>query len=191
MNKAYKVPEGNALVLRTCNAKLQGYGRFQWPTAGPVKCNDWNATPECGNGLHGLLWGVGGNYLSWKSDAVWLVVEVELSQCVTIGGDKVKFPCGNVVHCGTRQSATQFMAQYAPLDTAIVGRVAFLGDNASITAGDNASITAGDIASITVGIGASIKAGIGASIKAGWHASITAGRGALIDAFQPALIDAP
>ena len=47
------------LVLRTCAADMTSYGGFKWPKSGPVKCDDWKPRAECGNGLHGLLWGVG------------------------------------------------------------------------------------------------------------------------------------
>lgn len=71
------------LVLRTCAADMTSYGGFKWPESGPVKCSDWSPRAECGNGLHGLLWGVGdGSLVSWAEDAKWLVVEVPTDSVV-------------------------------------------------------------------------------------------------------------
>ena len=46
-----------ALILRTCNSDLTSYNGFQWPESGFVEAPDWDKTPQCGNGLHGLLQG--------------------------------------------------------------------------------------------------------------------------------------
>ena len=47
------------LILRTCNKDMTTYGGFKWPTSGEVVAPDWKPNAECGNGLHGLLWGEG------------------------------------------------------------------------------------------------------------------------------------
>jgi len=86
-----------ALVLRTCDKNMQGYGGFQWPTSGEVSAPDWKSKVVCGNGLHGLLWGNGSSAnLSRERDAKWLVCEVDPTTCVDLDG-KVKFPRCNVV----------------------------------------------------------------------------------------------
>ncbi len=100
------------LVIRTVDKNLQslggpeGKGRgFQWPSTGPVACSDWDPKPECGNGLHGLLWGEGDwSLLSYADDAVWLLVEVLKTDIVSLG-QKVKFPKGEVVFSGGRADA--------------------------------------------------------------------------------------
>ncbi|MEO7327295.1 MAG: hypothetical protein ABI193_01870, partial [Minicystis sp.] len=90
------------LVLRTCAADMSSHGGFRWPESGEVSAPDWKPKAECGHGLHGLVWGEGnGQLLSWERDAKWLVVEVEARAIVDLDG-KGKFPCGTVVHCGTR-----------------------------------------------------------------------------------------
>ncbi len=96
-----------AYMLRTVSADMSSYkGSFIWPESGSVKCSDWNDRPECGGGLHGLLWGEGdGSLLDWSDDARWLVVEVDPASVVNIG-DKVKVPSGKVVYCGDRKGAT-------------------------------------------------------------------------------------
>src|SRR6185312_7393887 len=95
-----------ALVLRTCQADLTSHNGFKWPASGSVECPDWDPKPECGHGLHGLLWGRGNwSYLSSGADAIWQVVEVDEKSCVPIDGDKVKFPKGNVIFSGRMAEA--------------------------------------------------------------------------------------
>src|SRR5690348_2206923 len=100
-----------ALVIRTCNADMTSHGGFKWPTQGHVECPDWDPTPQCGHGLHGLLDGIGDySLLSQAYDAKWLVVQVERSECVGIS-EKVKFPRGEVVYCGFMAGAMGMIAQ--------------------------------------------------------------------------------
>ncbi len=87
-------------VLRTCAADMTAHSGFKWPESGPVECADWDPTPECGNGLHGLLWGDGDwSLLNDDGKRKWLIVEVAADAIVSLGS-KVKFPRGNVVFCG-------------------------------------------------------------------------------------------
>jgi hypothetical protein len=138
------------LVLRTCAADLTSHGGFQWPADGPVSAPDWKPNAECGNGLHGLLWGEGaGSLLSWDPTAKWLVVEVQADLVIDLGG-KVKFPHGVVLHCGTRESATAFLGARAP-GRAIAGGTATAGYRGTATAGDSGTATAGDRGTATAG----------------------------------------
>ena len=103
------LPSEKVLVLRTCTKEMTGTHdagkQFTWPESGPVECTDWKPTAECGNGLHGLLWGDGEwNLLSKDPEAKWLVVEVDSRVIVDLGG-KVKFPRGEVVYCGNQAQA--------------------------------------------------------------------------------------
>lgn len=109
-----------ALCLRTCDKSLRSHGGFRWPKKGPVKCDDWDQKPECGHGLHGLLWGVGdAGYLDGSKDAHWLVVKVRAEDVVDIQ-NKVKFPRGRVVFCGTRDRAVAYIQQRAPKGSNVV-----------------------------------------------------------------------
>ena len=127
------------LVLRTCNADMTSTNGFRWPESGPVEAPDWNPAPQCGGGLHGLLWGEGdGSLLSWTPDARWLVVEVPAGTTVDLGG-KVKFPRGVVVYCGDRFGATAYLSFRAP-GRAIVGGTATAGYRGTATAGDEGTI---------------------------------------------------
>lgn len=57
----YTLPGDHVLVVRCCASDLTAHGGFKWPESGPVEAPDWIKNNECGNGLHGWLWGVG-NY---------------------------------------------------------------------------------------------------------------------------------
>ena len=96
-------------VLRTVNQDMTSHGGFKYPESGHVKCDDWNDAAECGNGLHGLLWGIGAYSLLNLKDGKALIIEIE--KYVSIDKEKVKFPEGNVVFCGTLHDALQKMAQ--------------------------------------------------------------------------------
>ena len=147
MLDTYKLPEGKALILRTCNRKMQGYGGFQWPKSGPVSAPDWSPEPECGHGLHGLLWGEGhGSYLDWGEKAIWIVAEVDTASIVSID-DKVKFPSANVLFCGTRDDATAWLLQYAS-GKAIVGSTLTGGYRSTVTGGYRSTVTGGDCSTL-------------------------------------------
>ena len=164
------------LILRTCNADMTSHRGFIWPEAGPVEDPDWKQTPNCGYGLHGLLFGEGnGSLLNWRADARWLVVEVDATSVVNIGG-KVKFPRGVVVHCGDRQSATSYLAARTH-GRAIVGGTATAGYGGTATAGDGGTATAGDGGTATAGYGGTATAGYGGTATAGDRGTATAGYG--------------
>ena len=149
-------------VLRTCNADLTSRCGFQWPEKGAVSCPDWNSTPCCGNGLHGLLWGEGnGGLLDWSEDAKWLVVRVLADEIVKIDdGEKVKFPRGEVVFCGERREATDFLAgKVGAQIRAIVGATATAGYAGTATAGYAGTATAGDEGTATAGYAGTATAG--------------------------------
>lgn len=109
------------LCLRTCSKDLTSHGGFQWPAKGAVACNDWQPKPGCGNGLHGLLWGVGdAGYLDYSNgDRKWLVVKVLAADIVDIQ-NKVKFPRGHVMFCGTRDRAVAYIQKRAPKGSNVV-----------------------------------------------------------------------
>ncbi len=97
-------------VLRSNAASMISQNGFVWPESGPVECPDWRPTKACGNGLHGLLMGLGDqSLLNWDTDAKWLVVEVVLADVVAIDNQKVKFPRGVVVYCGDRGGAIDLL----------------------------------------------------------------------------------
>lgn len=131
------------LILRTRNEDLKSHGGFQWPESGPVSCDDWDPAAQCGNGLRGLLWGEGnGLLLDWGDGARWLVVEVAADEVAAIDSEKVKFPRGEVVHCGDQESATEYILAHGAEGKAVVG--------ARITAGYAGTATAGNRGTILI-----------------------------------------
>ena len=140
------------LVLRTCNAELQAHGGFQWPSKGAVKAPDFQPAEQCGNGLHGWLWGEGDGTLgNWDADAKWLVVQVLASDVIDLK-NKVKFPKGKVVFCGDRFDATAYLASKAPNQVkAIIGHTSTSGYRGTSTSGYNGTSTSGDVGTSTSG----------------------------------------
>lgn len=148
--------DGYCYVLRTCRADMTSYGGFVWPESGPVSCPDWQPTAECGNGLHGLLWGEGeGPLLDWNVDAKWLVVRVMVSSIIGLGG-KVKFPAGDVVFCGDRLGATSDIIARGANPERCVGGTATAGYHGTATAGDRGTATAGEYGTATAGDGGTL-----------------------------------
>ena len=163
------------LVLRTCAADMTSHGGFAWPTSGPVEAPDWEPTPECGAGLHGLLWGEGdGELLKWSADARWLVVRVPAELVVELDG-KVKFRAGVVVYCGDRAGATNYIARHGGAGRAIVGHAATAGPGGTAIAGDRGTATAGFRGSASAGARGSATAGPEGSATAGFRGSASAG----------------
>ncbi len=179
------------LVLRTCDANRHSYGGFQWPESGEVAAPDWDSEPQCGAGLHGLLWGCGNaKLLDWSDNAVWLVVEVAATTIVDLDG-KVKFPRGNVVYFGDRCGATTYLAEHGGAGRPIVGvavtagyagtatagyaGTATAGDEGTATAGDEGTATAGDEGTATAGDRGTATAGYAGTATAGDRGTATAG----------------
>ena len=91
------VAEKTAIILRTCDKDLKSHGGFQWPEKGHVEAPDWDPTPRCGGGLHGLLEGEGEwDLLDWTPTSKALLVRVAQSSMVAFDG-KVKFSAGEVL----------------------------------------------------------------------------------------------
>ena len=151
-------PADTVLVLRTAKPDGSSRNGFVWPKAGPVECPDWAPTVQCGQGLHGWLWGAGN--ITSSSDyategAWWLVVEVAKADVIDLNG-KVKFPRGVVVFCGEAKDAAAFIAARAPIGTPIIHGTATAGDSGTATAGYRGTATAGDSGTATAGLGGTI-----------------------------------
>ena len=156
--------ESRVLVLRTCNADMSSHGGFLWPESGPVEAPDWSPRPFCGNGLHGFLWGEGDHDLArWDEDAKWLVVSVLGSEIIDLG-QKVKFPRGEVVCCGTRLEATTYLIEHGGRGYAVIGATATAGDRGTATAGYAGTATAGEGGTATAGDRGTATAGEGGTI---------------------------
>ena len=169
------------LVLRTCNAdgtslSIDANG-FKWPKKGRVKAPDWDPKPECGHGLHGLLWGEGTTAVwCWDDDARWLVVSVDPKLIVQLpdegNGPKVKFPRGTVVFCGNSKDATDYIIAHGAYGKAVVG--------AHVDAGARGTATAGEYGTATAGARGTATAGEYGTATAGEYGTATAGYGGIL-----------
>ena len=141
--KQCKPAKGHVLVLKSIAANMKAYGGFQWPESGAVSAPDWKPTEECGNGLHGWLWGAGDAGLRcMDDDAKWLVLSVP-SDFVDLG-QKVKFPSCEIKYLGDRETAVAIIQHYAPGGTPAMFGTATAGDRGTATAGYRGTATAGD-----------------------------------------------
>ena len=156
--KQCKPAKGHVLVLKSIAANMKAYGGFQWPESGAVSAPDWKPTEECGNGLHGWLWGAGDAGLRcMDDDAKWLVLSVP-SDFVDLG-QKVKFPSCEIKYLGDRETAVAIIQHYAPGGTPAMFGTATAGDEGTATAGDEGTATAGNRGTATAGYRGTATAG--------------------------------
>jgi len=168
------------LVLRTCAADMSSSHGFVWPESGAVGCPDWQPTQQCGNGLHGFLWGEGDHDLAnWDADAKWLVVSVAATDIIDLDR-KVKFPRGEVVFCGSRRDATSYLQAHGGQGRAIIGATATAGYGGTATAGGRGTATAGGRGTATAGEAGTATAGYGGTATAGNRGTATAGEAGTI-----------
>ncbi len=160
-----KAAQGTALVLRTCSADMTSYGGFQWPNevGAVVEAPDWKKNYECGNGLHGWLFGQGDHGCSSsinEEGAKWLVVEVILSDTIALGG-KVKFPRCTIRHIGDKASATQFLEEneQRAKDVAVIGACRQVGEKSVVQVGALGTASAGNEGTASAGYKGTASAG--------------------------------
>ena len=174
-----KLEKNEILVLRSCKKGMKSYGGFIWPKEGFVEAKDWKPTYKCGNGLHGLPWGVGGNYLNHTNDAIWLLVKVNTSKNYLTGrgelADKCKFKNGIVVFTGNKFDCLNVLSKYLPdnipanwlTQTAGYKSTQKAGYESTQTAGYKSTQKAGDGSTQTAGHGSTQTAGDMSTQKAG------------------------
>ena len=164
-------------VLRCVPPSMRTTNEFLWPESGPVECPDWQPHAECGNGLHGWLWGEGDLSASggvWEMpDAKWLVVCVAKKDVVELGG-KVKYPRGEVVFCGTREAAANKICELGASGSVHFATRA-AGNHGTATAGDYGTATAGNYGTATAGYSGTATAGDYGTATAGYSGTATAG----------------
>ena len=105
-----------SMVLRICKADMTGYNGFIWPTKGHVEAPDWEATQECGHGLHGWFEAQGdASYSSYlmEPDAKYLVLKVKTDSIIHLDG-KCKFPRAKVCFVGSRNEAIAYIDEHHP-----------------------------------------------------------------------------
>ena len=145
----------SALVLRCCGPHGESYGSFRWPLAvgAEVVAPDWSARAECGNGLHGWLYGAGDiNVANIVDDGAWLVVEVDSSSLVMLGG-KCKFPRGTVRFVGSMREAAAYLIEHEPRakTCAVIGATLSGGRREVVQVGALGTATAGALGTATAG----------------------------------------
>ena len=192
MNDRDELRMTTSLVLRVCAKDGSSHNGFKWPlTVGAeVVAPDWNKHPECGNGLHGWLFGQGDHSCAQycqHEGAQWLVVEVDSDSIIELGG-KVKFPRGVVRFAGDKKSATDFLWENEPRSREVVvigAQRADLRDKAVVqvgalgtaTAGYRGTATAGALGTATAGDCGTVTAGDCGTATAGDRGTATAGEG--------------
>ena len=176
-------PEQHAYILRCCDKDLRSHGGFQWPGQGLVEAPNWNPKAECGQGLHGWLWGEGDVSASGSThedpESIWIVARVMKSEIVELGG-KVKFPRAWVEFVGTREAAVDRMCELAGSGRAIIYSTATAGDLGTATAGYAGTATAGIRGTATAGYAGTATAGIRGTATAGYAGTATAGYAGLV-----------
>jgi hypothetical protein len=186
--KTEKNMPATVLVLRCCAADMTSQNGFKWPGVGEVaECPDWIDNAECGNGLHGWLYGQGDHTTASyyeNEGAKWLVVEVEFSTIRMLGG-KVKFPRGTVRFVGQKHEAAAYLIEHEAQakNVAVIGASLTVGDGAAVivgalgtaTAGDRGTATAGDSGTATAGDLGTATAGDRGTATAGYSGTATAG----------------
>lgn len=157
-------------LLRTADANRCSYGGFQYPVKGNVAAPDWDPSPVCGRGLHGLLMGEGeGRLLDWSPDATWQVLRVAVTSVVRIGEGKVKAPRGTVVYSGDRVGATSYLVARGANVATMAGGTATAGNRGTATAGHGGTATAGNRGTATTGEDGTATAGDGGRIQITWY----------------------
>ena len=172
-----------SLVLRVCRPDLTSHSGFSWPAdvGAEVSAPDWKKNKECGNGLHGWLYGQGDHSCVsyWENDdAKWMVLEVPSAEIVMLGG-KCKFPNARVRFIGTKSDAADFIIANEPkaLNVAVIGACMKVGDGEAIqvngargtaTAGYRGTATAGYRGTATAGNYGTATAGNYGEIRIQW-----------------------
>ena len=146
-----KTTKGKAYILRQCAADMTSRaGKFQWPESGEVSAPDWKPTNDCGNGLHGFLWGEGdGNLASYDADKKWIVAEI--SEWIDLGG-KVKFPRATVCFTGSLHDAAAEIRRLGAIG-AVIGSTNAGGDYSTNAGGYRSTNTGGNGSTNTGGYG--------------------------------------
>lgn len=108
------------LFVKCVEADLSSHNGFKWPVSGEVEAPDWDAAPQCGNGLHGWPWGIGVGIGKEPSPHA-LVFAAPPDSVVEIEPGKCKVPRARVVYVGTLAECMR---------VTMPGRIAWIEHNA-------------------------------------------------------------
>ena len=159
------------LVLRCCRSDFTSRNGFVWPSevGAVVVAPDWEPTEECGNGLHGWLYGHGdiACVTYWEeADSKWLVLEVD--DVIELDG-KCKFERAVVRFAGGKSDAAAFLLENEP--QAESGKVIGL----ALSVGDEKSVVVGALGTATVGRGGTATVGYKGTATVGDYGTATVG----------------
>jgi hypothetical protein len=170
-----------SLVLRVCRSDMSSRSGFSWTSevGAEVSAPDWKNNKECGNGLHGWLYGQGDHScVSYCEDAEakWMVLEVPSADIVMLGG-RCKFPSAVVRFIGTKSAAADFILANEPkaLNVAVIGACLKVGDGEVVQVGGLGTATAGESGTATAGYRGTATAGYRGTATAGNYGTATAG----------------
>jgi len=176
-----KATVNTSLVLRVCRADHTSRNGFAWPQAvgEEIAAPDWKGNKECGNGLHGWLYGQGDHSCVdyWvDQDAKWYVLEVP-SDSITMLGGKCKFPRAVVRFIGAKSEAAAYILEHEPLahEVAVIGACLKVGDKETVLVGGLGTATAGYRGTATAGYRGTATAGYRGTATAGESGTATAG----------------
>jgi hypothetical protein len=168
-----------SLILRVCRTDMTSRNGFKWPEVGQeVVAPDWHKKAECGNGLHGWLYGQGDHSCVeyWRApDAKWLVLEADSDSIVMIGG-KCKVPKAIVRFVGDVKSATDYLWEHEPRsrDVEVIGACrADKREGAQVKVGALGTATAGALGTATAGASGTATAGDSGTATAGLYGAIS------------------
>ena len=172
-------------LLKTVHADGAAWGGFRWTLdeGAEVIAPDWDPTPVCGGGLHGLLNGAGnGSLINWSTDAVWIVAEIPDGETVVDLDGKVKVRRCIVRHVGDKTSAPEFLAAHGHTEGVVAGTAtagyrgtATAGERGTATADRDGTATAGNRGTATAGNYGTATAGDDGTATAGYGGTATAG----------------
>ena len=164
------------LVLRCCRSDFTRRNGFVWPSevGAVVVAPDWEPTEECGNGLHGWLYGHGdiACVTYWEeADSKWLVLEVD--DVIELNG-KCKFERAVVRFAGGKSDAAAFLLENEPQAESgkVIGLALSVGDKESVLIGALGTATVGDGGTATVGRGGTATVGDGGTATGGENAEL-------------------
>ncbi|TXG81873.1 MAG: hypothetical protein E6R13_05630 [Spirochaetes bacterium] len=170
--------DSEVLVLRKCREDFTSRNGFIYPEKGYVGAHDWINNGKCGNGLHGLEWGIG-YYDINDHGKMWQIIKVDKNnRCKDLLLGIVKFKCGEVILSTLDQKeAMDLLMKHAPdeLKGEVNYQVVFSGDNSVVTCGNYSTIISGNNSIITSGYGSTITSWYCSYITSGNYSTITSG----------------
>ena len=177
------------LILKTVGADMRAHGGFEWPTSGPVECPTWDPTPDCGGGLHGLLWGCGSGLIDPDDPTrKWVVFAADPADVVEVGA-KVKARRGDVVFVGIRDEAIAYLDANGAADKPVAYATHTSGAEGTSTSGYRGTSTSGAEGTSTSGAegtstsgdwGTSTSGDRGTSTSGDWGTSTSGKRGIIV-----------